>query len=385
MSKTTLEWLTCKTCKEKKPVTHFHQRAKSKTGYAPSCRTCINKRRRSKKTTSVGTGTHLKTLVKKGDLEGLKALLEKVPTQSFDTLLNVCVTPYVSYPKKTAHPELACFLIQKGANPNARGTQGEHMLSLAAKTGHPDLVDALLDKGATIDFFNAAAILDLSAIKNFLKSDPSLAKATDENGLTGLHYCAGSALGQVTEAYQQKQLSVIDLLLNAGADPNLEVEMGITITPLVACCQSGGAVPVIQSLVRGGADPNHPHALRSALRHFKKKSTSENPVANALVECGCDVDGLIDSERTCLHLYSHHEEIQAVSWLLEHGASVHAQIADGRTPLHLAAERNNNTTVVQLLIDAGADMEATDTVEKKPIDYALSNNKAKIVAFLRTQ
>jgi len=385
MNKTTLEWLVCKTCEEKKPITHFHQRAKSKTGYAPSCRTCINAKRRSKKTTSVGTGTQLKTLVKKGDLEGLKVLLAKMPTQSFDPLLNACVTPYVSYPKKTTHIELARYLIQKGANPNARGTQGEHLLSLAAKTGQPDLADALIDEGATIDFFNAAAILDLSAVKAFLKSDQAFAKAVDENGLTGLHYCAGSALGSVSGAYQQRQLSIIDLLLNAGSDPNLEVDMGIAVTPLVACCQSGGVVPVIQLLVRGGANPNHPHALRSVLRHFKKKRTSENLVANALVDCGCDVDGLIDSERTCLHLYSHHEEIQAVSWLLEHGASVHVRIADGRTPLHLAAERNNNTTVAKLLLDNGADIEATDTLGKKPIDYALSNNKTKIVAFLRNQ
>ena len=382
MSKRTLKWLKCATCGESKPDTHFHQRARSKTGYAPSCRTCVNRKRRSKKATPAATGTHLKTLVKKGDLNSLKTLVEKKLTRSFDTLLNTCVTPYVSYPKTATHPKLVRFLIQRGADPDARGTHGERMLSLSAKTARPDLVEALIDGGATVNFFNAAAILDLSAVKGFLANDKSIAKATDDNGLTGLHYCAGSALGRVTEEHQERQLGMIDLLLNAGSDPNLEVEMGIAVTPLVSCCQSGGAVPVIQALVRGGAEPNHPNALRTALRHFKKKRTSENPVANALIDCGCEVDGLIDSDRTCLHLYSHHEEIQAVSWLLEHGASVHARIADGRTPLHLAAERNNNTTVVELLVGYGADIDAKDRLGKKPIDYARSNNKARIVEFL---
>ena len=61
-------------------------------------------------------------------------------------------------------------------------------------------------------------ILDLSAVKGFLANDKSIAKATDDNGLTGLHYCAGSALGRVTEEHQERQLGMIDLLLNAGSD-----------------------------------------------------------------------------------------------------------------------------------------------------------------------
>ena len=43
-----------------------------------------------------------------------------------------------------------------------------------------------------------------------------------------------------------------------------------------------------------------------------------------------------ETGRTCLHLYSHHEEVQAVVWLLEHGASLEARQNDGRTPLHRA-------------------------------------------------
>lgn len=141
-------------------------------------------------------------------------------------------------------------------------------------------------------------------------------------------------------------MRAIALLLKAGADPDLEVGLPAA-TPLVSCCISGGSVPVIQALVRAGANPNHPWALRSALRHFKQKRSAENPVADALMACGCEVDVLID-ERTCLHLYSHHEEKQAVAWLLTHGASVHARTADGQTPLHLAAERNNHVSTGRL-------------------------------------
>lgn len=379
MNEPTLTWLKCAACKEQKPITHFHQRASSPTGYAPSCRQCINEKRRRKKAAPASTATQLKTLAKKGDLKKLKILIEQTNASSFNSLLQTCVSPYVAYPKTDAHPQIARFLIRQGADPNARST----MLSLAAKTGQPALVAVLIEEGALVDFFSAAAILDLAAVKQYLKNDRSLVTATDDNGLTGLHHCAGSALGWATAAHQEQQLQLIDLLLATGSDPDLEVDIGMAVTPLVACCQSGGSVPVIHALVRGGANPNHRNALKSALRYFKKQHRSENLVADALVECGCIIDALIDDAgRTCLHLYSHHEELQAVSWLLTHGASVHARTADGRTPLHLAADRNNNTTVLELLLHHGADITATDALGQQPIDYARKNNKKKIIALL---
>jgi len=139
------------------------------------------------------------------------------------------------------------------------------VLILAARSGSVDLVDALLEGDATVDFFTAAAILDLPVLEEFLKEDRSLGKTTDITGFSALHYCAGSALGPASDTRQSHQLRSIDLLLEAGADPNLEVG-SLAATPLVSCCISGGSVSVIRTLVRAGANPNHPWALRSALR-----------------------------------------------------------------------------------------------------------------------
>ena len=388
MSETTvecLESLTCATCGEKKPTSYFHQRARSKTGYAPSCRPCTNRKRRNKKNAPTGDSSRLKTLVKKGDLQNLQNLIEQTATRSFNSLLKTCVTPYISFPKTAAHPEVARYLIEQGADPNARGREGESMLCLAASAGLPALVNALVDHGARVDFFSAAAILDLTAVENAL-GEPSQATAIDNTGRTGLHYCAGSALGHTTTTHHKQQLAIIDRLLHAGAEPNAEVDIGIAVTPLVACCQSAGTVAVVHALVRGGADPNQQQVLRSALRHCKNRRNPENSIADALIKSGGLVDALIDEQnRTCLHLYSHHEEIQAVHWLLDAGASVHARTKDGRTPLHLAADRNNNTMVCTLLLAHGANSEAIDTLGKRPVDYARENHKTKIIALLDRQ
>ena len=293
-----------------------------------------------------------------------------------------CVTPTNRYgvPDSAAHAKLARYLIQNGASPDAQNSEHERVLILAARSGCWDLVEALLEGGATVDFFTAAAILAVPILEGSLKDDRSLGRATDIAGFSALHYSADSALGRTSDMRQSHQLRAINLLLEAGADPNLAVGL-LAATPLVSCCISGGSIPVIRTLVRAGANPNHPWTLRSALRHFKQNRSAENPVADALVECGCAVDGLID-DRTCLHLYSHHEEKQAVAWLLKNGASVHARTSEGQTPLHMAADRNNHTAVIQLLVEHGAEINVTDSLGMKPIDYAKANSKVKAVKFL---
>ena len=137
--------LECLTCGETKPVSHFHEQARSKTGYASSCRTCVNKKRRSKKAAPPGAPTRLKTLVKKGDLDGVKKLVDNVTARSLNSLLITCATPYISYSKTDAHAELARFLIQNGASPDAKNSEEERVLILAARSGRLDLVEALLD------------------------------------------------------------------------------------------------------------------------------------------------------------------------------------------------------------------------------------------------
>lgn len=300
-------------------------------------------------------------------------------------LLTTCVTPYVSHPKKPSHADILRLLLVRGADPNHRAADAEPPLALASKTGRVDLVDTLLAAGASVDVFTAAATLDADAVERFIAADPPCASSVDATGLSPLHYCAGSALHAASEPHAERQLAIARSLLDAGADPDLEAFRGIPVTPLVACCTTGGAPELVRLLVESGANPNHPHALRSALRHFKGRRSPDNPVPDALLPCGSAVDARIDENgRTCLHLYSHHEETNAVAWLLAAGASVTAKTDDGRTPLHLAADRNNHTRVVEMLLDAGADPDAVDALGNRPIDYAARNDRRRIRDFLET-
>ncbi len=68
----------------------------------------------------------------------------------------------------------------------------------------------------------------------------------------------------------------------------------------------------------------------------------------------------------------------SIQSLLQRGALVSARDYDGRTPLHIAAKRNN-VVGAQMLIDAGCKIMPKDDKGKTPLDYAESAEMIKLL------
>jgi len=219
----TLSVKHCKTCDQSKPIGHFNKSAASKDGFAPSCRACANKARRErgkKRTTNrpLNIQTQLRAAVRKGDIKGLEEGLKKTNDVPLNQLLDVALTPFHSYPKKDEHLHIVRLLLTLGADANSRSSWlAEPILCTAAKSGRPDLVAALLDNGAKPDFYTASALGDTAYVKARLADKQDLSETCDTNGMTALHYCAGSALGQMDQACWQNLVDISKQLLQAGA------------------------------------------------------------------------------------------------------------------------------------------------------------------------
>jgi ankyrin repeat protein len=180
--------------------------------------------------------------------------------------------------------------------------------------------------------------------------------ARDQNKETPLHVAARSS-----------NLVVATALLDAGAeiDPKDLFEQ----TPLrsaVQCDDSGNpsssCADIAGLLVARGADVN---ALIAAIR-WGSGGAEVKRVAEIIIAAGADVNAKTpgggwgpagDDGLTALSEAAREGFTSVVDLLVRNGADVNLAFADGRTPLYLAAERGD-ADVVALLIAHGANVNA---------------------------
>jgi ankyrin repeat protein len=160
---------------------------------------------------------------------------------------------------------------------------------------------------------------------------------------------------------------VVEQLLQAGANPNLQLKLfppyravgadrggdgALTIgaTALHRAAR-GGDVESMLLLLQGGADPELPQV----------QGITPLQLAAGVGHGGADTRG---------RFYSEAQAIDTLNALIEGGANVNTQDQQGRTALH-GAVRKGWTEVIQLLVDHGADIDLGDNNGLTPLDYAL--------------
>jgi ankyrin repeat protein len=116
--------------------------------------------------------------------------------------------------------------------------------------------------------------------------------------------------------------------------------------------------------VAAGGDPFHNPVEKEHAR-----------IVRLLVEHGASLDAASESGETLLHLAARHGRVEAARFLIESGLDVNAPTQSGLTPLHYAAQMpdggwvfagdgSGEVALVELLIEAGADVNAVATVTK---------------------
>ena len=320
-----------------------------------------------------------------GDIEAAKILLRRHPDAARDWR-PIMEASYKGY------PEIVKILVKHGADVNAIST-AEHNRPLhrAIEQGHVDVIDALLSCGADIEgrgtwlkitplakaAFEGRSSIVNALVKRGAKVDRFAAAAigrvgkavngVDGNGLTTLHYCAGSALGHV------ELLKIAERLIATGADPCARAP-GFThnVTPVKLAVRNQR---VAEFLLDQGANPND--VFRDVLL-----TGCNFPFAEALLARGAELNPVMWEDETLLHVAIHWGRIASAEWLLGKGANANTARAKNLwTPLHQAASRGN-VRIVSLLLEHGASSKSRDRDGKTPLDVAREKRRTAVVKVL---
>lgn len=227
---------------------------------------------------------------------------------------------------------------------------------LAAATWHGDLAsaEALLARHPEIagrDLYTAAVLGDDAAVRRFLAADPQAATARSEPyGGTALTYLCLSRYLRLDPARSGAFLRAATALLDAGADPNggfwTEGQFPEFETPLYGAAGVAHHEGLTRLLLARGADPNDVEVT------YHAPETRDNAALKAVVETG-----RLSAESLAMMLVRKHDwhDEAGVRYLLEQGADPNRRRNRGLSPLHHAIARDNSLTIIELLLDHGAD------------------------------
>jgi ankyrin repeat protein len=207
------------------------------------------------------------------------------------------------------HLKIVKFLIDNGADVNAKDWYGTTVLIPVAEWGNLEIVKYLIDNGADVN-------------------------AKDRSGDTVLMLVAFWG-----------DLEIVRLLIDKGADANAKDVVGETVLMLAA---KGGNPEVVKFLVDQGLDVNaetndgETALMRATDWDYQLYIENKHKRGGC---CGEYEDGQVPAA-----LGKH---LEIVKYLIDKGADVNAKDKNGQTAVSLASEKNQ-TEIVQYLKAHGA-------------------------------
>lgn len=275
--------------------------------------------------------------------------------------------------------EVVQFLVEQGADVNICGCHyTPHLVEIspycaAQLAGRHDVAAYLLENGATVDIHSAAYLGDLPVVDKLLNSESSRLN----HGHWQHHMRAGqqhnfylaeapwaTPLGYAL-AGQQK--TVAEFLIQRGAEVTLHSKQ------LLGFCVSRDRADLAELLLRHGADASQAPVV-----------SIERPEISALLRAyGVAPADLNAKNRMGWPplVYACRgdkgENPNKVRRLISLGADVGVRNYKGKTALHCAAKAGF-VQVMKLLLDQGADMEATDQQGETPLFDAIRSTIKKV-------
>lgn len=286
-------------------------------------------------------------------------------------------------------PGLVEDILDLGANFDAKDNDGKSLLFYAARDGNAELVKLLVDRGANIDmkFKNSRTLLHLAAkynnadvIAKLIERGASIDEK-DEKSRTPLLLAA-----------KYNSVEALMRLVELGANINMKENWKMRNIPLsklkkfVAKRPTGNCVtPLSYAVSHNNIDAitflvEHGANIEANYFEYAAKLKSFESLQK-LLEIGVYIEKAEDNITTPLHWLARYNNVEFITKMFKLGANIEAKDKDGFTPLHYAAG-NNIVDAITKLIELGANIDAKDKDGRTPLHYAAANNNVDAITKL---
>ena len=302
------------------------------------------------------------------------------------------------------HPRLVTRLIEGGANPKIKNTNGDTILHVAAERGNDELVGYILEKGifkshlrnreGMTPFHKAIENNNRESARILLESGANVSEKI-KSGKMALHLAAESG-----------DREILELLLEHGADITAKTKEGRDILQLVA---ERGNEELVEFVLTRGKDGFSPESLSIALQSVIRNKSSHqivellvesgaNPsmalepalesgsidMARLLLAKGADVNFATKNGATALHGAIAGGDRESIEFLVDNGADVHRMADDGRVALQMAFD-SGDRDLVEYLLRHGADINTSARDGRRVLHKALERGDNEMFRFFLEQ
>ena len=253
----------------------------------------------------------------------------------------LCTSYPLHFACEKGHLPLVQYLLEKGANIEAKNKFEETPLHIACQYGQLPVVQYFIEKGVNIE-------------------------EKDKDQQTPLHFACFNG-----------SLPVVQYLIETGA--NMGAKDSESKTPLFYACENGH-LPVVQYLISKGDKIETKGYLQKTPLHYASEN-GQLQIIKYFIERGTKIDRRDYEDKTLLHYASENGHLPLVQYLLEKGAKLEAQSKIKWTPLQYAC-KNGHLPVVQYLIAKGANIETKDSYKLTPLQTASMYGRTDVVNYL---
>ena len=252
------------------------------------------------------------------------------------------------------------------------------------KTGVAEMIELINEGG-----INAASKdqLIISDVTHYTNSTPlmiassyghyDIAKALIDNGAL-VNLRADDGFNALMEAVRTDNIKMAKLLIEHGSDINIKNKDGKNM--IMIACENGNE-EMFNLLVENNADINEKSSWGASALIYASEKGNIN-IMKYLIDNGIDVNGKADDngDTPLFWAVTGQNPYEASKLLIENGADVNATNNSGVAPATILA--GSVPEVVKLLKDNGADLDTKFTDDAPPIAIAASVGNLEIVKAL---